>query len=69
MERLPDGLTKEHFEKIRDAAGLQALTLGFDIDLEIKPAVRSHAMKRGYPTVLLRIILIAVGFYTWNLTE
>ena len=69
LEELPDGMDHEMFEKIRDAAGLQAMALGFDVDLDIKPAVRTHATKRGYPTVLLRVVLMAVSIYAFVATE
>ena len=54
------------YEKIRDAAGLSALSLGFDIDLDIKDPNRSHATKRGYPTVLLRILLTGAAIHIWS---
>jgi hypothetical protein len=69
LDELPDGMSHEMYEKIRDAAGLQALSLGFDIDLDIKPHVRSHATTRGYPTVLLRVVLMAAGIWVWCHTE
>ena len=43
--------------------------LGFDIDLDIKPAKRSDALNRGYPTVLLRIILFGLCCTTWYVYE
>ena len=65
----PAGLTKEMFDKIRDAAGLQATALGFDIDLDIKPEVRTNATNRGYPTILLRMILLGIALASWYVNE
>lgn len=69
LEKLPDGITQEMMDSIRDAAGVQAMSLGFDVDLEIKSEVRTHASKRGYPTVLLRIILTMIGIKFWLSSE
>lgn len=64
-KKLPVGVTKELVDKIRGAAGIQAMALGFDIDLDIKPAKRGRALNRGYPTVLLRIFLLFVFLRLW----
>lgn len=55
--------------KIRDAAGIQAALLGFDVDLDIKPAKRSNATKRGYPTILLRMIMFGIAVAGWIVYE
>jgi len=44
---LPDFIDVRLIEKIKESAGFSALTLGFDVDLEIKSAKRSRALKRG----------------------
>lgn len=44
---LPDSIDVRLIEKIKESAGFSALTLGFDVDLEIKSAKRSRALKRG----------------------
>lgn len=68
-KELPEGVTPELIEKIRNAAGIQAMTLGLDISLDVKVAKRDAAINRGYPTVLLRMILLAASLYTWFSTE
>ena len=65
----PQGLTESMLNKIRDAAGLQAAALGFDVDLDIKVAGRTNATNRGYPTVLLRLMLLALAVKTWFVSE
>ena len=55
--------------KIKDAAGFSAMTLGFDVDLAIKNAKRTHAVNRGYPTVTLRLVLVAICIKLWFVTE
>ena len=68
-DKLPDGVTQELIEKIRNAAGVQAMTLGLDIDLDVKAAKRGSAINRGYPTILLRIVLLFVGLQLWHASE
>ena len=60
-DELPECIDHSLIEKIKESAGFSALTLGFDIDLAIKPAKRGRAISRGYPTVLLRLILVAIS--------
>jgi len=68
-EDFPAGLTQEMFNKIKDAAGLQAAALGFDIDLDIKPAKRTNATSRGLSTVMLRWSLLGLAAATWFVCE
>jgi hypothetical protein len=37
--------------------------------LDIKPAKRGNATNRGYPTVLLRILLFGICCVTWYVYE
>jgi hypothetical protein len=68
-DELPECIDHDLIEKIKESAGFSAMTLGFDIELEIKPAKRKRATSRGYPTVLLRLLLIAISTQLWFTTE
>lgn len=45
--KLPECIDNRLIDKIKESAGFSALTLGFDVDLNIKSAKRNKALKRG----------------------
>lgn len=45
------------------------MTLGLDINLDVKTAKRGSAINRGYPTILLRIVLLFAALKLWFASE
>jgi len=64
---LPEGVTRETLRRATQHFGISGVMLGMNTP---DPAMKtSPGVSRGYPTVLLRILITGGAVYVWYLTE
>jgi hypothetical protein len=62
------GLTEKQLLGAAKHAGIVGTALGFDVPLCVNESY-SVSQRRGYPTVLLRLVIAGTGLYAWFQTE
>ena len=63
------GLTHAHLMGAAQHAGAIAYTLGLDMPVCIHESGSGRSSKRGYPTVLCRLVISGLGLYAWYQTQ
>lgn len=66
----PKGITRASVLRSANHAGFIATVLGLDVPVDIQDAKAARQeTQHGYPTVLLRILLVGFGMWLWSTTE
>jgi hypothetical protein len=69
-QQFPKGITKASVLRSASHAGFVATVLGLDVPVDVRDSKAARRdMRLGYPTVLLRVLLVAGGMWLWSATE